>query len=66
MGDYEIVRLVNGVHSIRSRAENETFHPVVGPVQEARELYVEQLRLPVPVRFIFPHAPLQPVTINGG
>ena len=27
---------------------------------------VEQLRLPVPVRFIFPHAPLQPVTINGG
>jgi phospholipase/carboxylesterase len=27
---------------------------------------VEQLRLPVPVRFVFPHAPLQPVTINGG
>lgn len=46
MADYEIVRLVNGVHSIRSKAENETFHPVVGPVQEARELYVEQLRLP--------------------
>src|SRR5687768_15590521 len=46
MADYEIVRLVNGVHSIRSKAENETFHPVVGPVHEARELYVEQLRLP--------------------
>jgi phospholipase/carboxylesterase len=27
---------------------------------------VEQLHLPEPVRFIFPHAPLQPVTINGG
>jgi tRNA U34 5-methylaminomethyl-2-thiouridine-forming methyltransferase MnmC len=46
MADYEIVRLANGVHSVRSKAENETFHPVVGPVQEARELYVEQLRLP--------------------
>lgn len=46
MVDYEIVRLANGVHSIRSKAENETFHPVVGPVQEAQQLYVEQLRLP--------------------
>lgn len=27
---------------------------------------VEQLELPEPIRFIFPHAPLQPVTINGG
>src|SRR5688572_30611163 len=46
MADYEIVRLANGVHSVRSKAENETFHPVVGPVQEAQQLYVEQLRLP--------------------
>jgi tRNA U34 5-methylaminomethyl-2-thiouridine-forming methyltransferase MnmC len=44
--DYQIVRLANGVHSIRSNAEGETFHPVVGPVEEARALYVEQLRLP--------------------
>jgi tRNA U34 5-methylaminomethyl-2-thiouridine-forming methyltransferase MnmC len=43
---YQLVRLANGVHSIRSIAENETFHPVVGPVEEARQLYVEQLRLP--------------------
>jgi tRNA U34 5-methylaminomethyl-2-thiouridine-forming methyltransferase MnmC len=43
---YQLVRLANGVHSIRSDAENETFHPVVGPVEEARQLYVEQLRLP--------------------
>lgn len=28
---------------------------------------VEELELPTgPVRFVFPHAPLQPVTINGG
>jgi tRNA U34 5-methylaminomethyl-2-thiouridine-forming methyltransferase MnmC len=45
MSEYELVRLANGVHSIRSKAESETFHPVVGPVEEARELYVEQLHL---------------------
>lgn len=27
---------------------------------------VEELSLPVAVRFIFPHAPMRPVTINGG
>ncbi|WP_035383721.1 carboxylesterase [Ferriphaselus sp. R-1] len=27
---------------------------------------VEELKLPVPVRFLFPHAPMRPVTINGG
>lgn len=26
----------------------------------------DELELPVPVRYIFPHAPLRPVTINGG
>lgn len=26
----------------------------------------EQMELPVPVRYIFPHAPKNPVTINGG
>ena len=26
----------------------------------------EEMTLPVPVRYIFPHAPRQPVTINGG
>jgi len=44
--EYQLVRLANGVHSIRSNEENETFHPVVGPAEEARQLYVEQLRLP--------------------
>ena len=36
-------------------ADGEDFVPIV-----------EQMTLPVPVRFIFPHAPMQPVTINGG
>ena len=26
----------------------------------------EQIELPIPVRFIFPHAPEMPVTLNGG
>jgi len=43
--DYRIVRLANGVHSVRSLAHRETFHPVIGPVAEAEALYVKQLRL---------------------
>jgi hypothetical protein len=43
---YELVRLANGAHSIRSLAEHETFHPVAGPAAEAEALYVTQLRLP--------------------
>src|SRR5574342_1417723 len=30
------------------------------------EPVVPQLRVPVPVRFVFPHAPVRPVTINMG
>jgi phospholipase/carboxylesterase len=26
----------------------------------------EEMELPVPVRYVFPHAPMRPVTINGG
>jgi hypothetical protein len=43
--NYQLVRLKNGTYSIRSLAEDETFHPVVGPVAEAEALYVKQLRL---------------------
>ena len=43
---YKIVELANGVHSVHSLAERETFHPVIGPVAEAEALYVKQLRLP--------------------
>lgn len=28
--------------------------------------FAHELKLPVPVRYIFPHAPSRPVTINGG
>jgi S-adenosyl-L-methionine-dependent methyltransferase len=43
--DYQLVRLNNGICSVRSLADAETFHPVVGPVAEAEALYVNQLRL---------------------
>lgn len=43
--DYQLVRLANGAYSIHSRAEQETFHPVIGPVAEAEALYVNQLKL---------------------
>jgi len=43
---YSLVALANGSISIRSSAEGETFHPVIGPVAEAEALYVRQLRLP--------------------
>ncbi|HEY3915616.1 MAG TPA: MnmC family methyltransferase, partial [Verrucomicrobiae bacterium] len=43
--DYQLVRLANGAFSVRSLAENETFHPVIGPVAEAEALYVNQLKL---------------------
>jgi len=42
---YKIVQLANGVNSVHSFAERETFHPVIGPVAEAEALYVNQLRL---------------------
>lgn len=41
--EYRIVKLANGSYSIHSLAEEETFHPVVGPAVEAEALYVKQL-----------------------
>jgi tRNA U34 5-methylaminomethyl-2-thiouridine-forming methyltransferase MnmC len=42
---YQLVRLNNGICSVRSLADAETFHPVIGPVAEAEALYVNQLKL---------------------
>jgi tRNA U34 5-methylaminomethyl-2-thiouridine-forming methyltransferase MnmC len=42
---YRIVRLASGAYSVHSLAHAETFHPVIGPVAEARALYVLQLHL---------------------
>ena len=42
---YQLVHLNNGLCSVRSLVDAETFHPVVGPVAEAEALYVKQLRL---------------------
>jgi tRNA U34 5-methylaminomethyl-2-thiouridine-forming methyltransferase MnmC len=46
LSDYELVKLANGVFSVRALACQETFHPVIGPVAEAEALYVNQLHLP--------------------
>ncbi|MGC8744896.1 MAG: MnmC family methyltransferase [Verrucomicrobiia bacterium] len=43
--DFLLVRLPNGEYSLRSISYGETFHPVVGPVTEARSLYLKQLNL---------------------
>ncbi len=42
---YQLVQLKNGTWSVRSTAEGETFHPVVGPEAEAEALYVRGLRV---------------------
>ena len=42
---YEWVQLKDGAWSVRSVREQETFHPVIGPEQEAETLYVRQLNL---------------------
>lgn len=43
--EFEIVTVKAGVASLRSRVAGETFHPVVGPMAEARVLHVQQQRL---------------------
>jgi tRNA U34 5-methylaminomethyl-2-thiouridine-forming methyltransferase MnmC len=48
--NYQLVRVAGGAFSIHSKAEGETFHPVVGPVAEAQALYVDQLKLRERVR----------------
>ncbi len=42
---FELVPLQSGVWSLRKTSNGETFHPVVGPLTEARVLHVEQQRL---------------------
>ena len=43
--NYQLVQLVSGDYSLHSLAHAETFHPGIGPVDEAEALYVNQLRL---------------------
>lgn len=45
MNEFEIVTVASGARSLRSREHGETFHPVVGPMTEARGLHVDQQRL---------------------
>ncbi|MBC7533597.1 MAG: methyltransferase [Oligoflexus sp.] len=45
MSEFEIVSLRSGIKSLRMVANQETFHPGIGPMAEARILHVEQQRL---------------------
>lgn len=45
MENYSLVELKNGLFSVRGLEEKETFHPGLGPREEARILHVEQQRL---------------------
>lgn len=47
---YRLIHLRNGAWSVRSLADDETFHPGIGPAAEAEALYVRQLHLPERVR----------------
>ncbi len=42
---FELVQLKSGIMSLRSKTNNETFHPVTGPEIEAQILHVDQQRL---------------------
>jgi queuine tRNA-ribosyltransferase len=42
---FSLVTVASGARSLRSLAHGETFHPVVGPMAEARGLHVGQSRL---------------------
>ena len=61
-GDFQGIEIETGPDPRRSiiwlhglGADGNDFVPVV-----------PELRLPQPTRFVFPHAPIRPVTINGG
>lgn len=45
MESFELVPLANGITSLRSLGNFETFHPGIGPAEEARILHVEQQRI---------------------
>ncbi len=42
---FELVPLAGGIHSLRSLANGQTFHPVVGPAAEADAVHVTGTRL---------------------
>lgn len=42
---FELVPLASGVNSLRSQANGQTFHPVVGPQKEAETVHVAGTRL---------------------
>jgi hypothetical protein len=45
LDSFTLVPVASGAMSLRSLQHGETFHPVVGPMTEARELHIRQTRL---------------------
>ena len=41
MNQFQLVRLANGEFSIKSIDCGEIFHPVIGPIAEANQLYIK-------------------------
>lgn len=42
---FVLKKLENGEYTVYSVSDGETFHPKIGPVQEARQLYLNQLNI---------------------
>lgn len=42
---FALKKLENGEYTVYSVSDGETFHPKIGPVQEARLLYLDQLKI---------------------
>jgi hypothetical protein len=49
-GLFELVTVPGGAQSLRSREHGETFHPGIGPMEEAKVLHVAQHRLKERIR----------------
>lgn len=49
-GFFDLVTVPGGARSLRSREHGETFHPGIGPMEEARVLHLAQHRIPERLR----------------
>ena len=61
LGDYEIHRAWEGFSSIRQISSGEIMHSRTDPMEEARELYVEQSRLAERLR----ESSIEPLILYG-
>ena len=60
---FELVALAGGIHSLRSRGNGQTFHPVIGPAAEARAVHVAGTRLVERANAFVPGAAVDTFTV---